>query len=107
MNASFGIPLLLKQRLSRIQHKRALNIDIVIKLMHELLWENTKKSMSFHENVQSSPSNVSLAKIQGIHFGVTVAPPPRSHRKIFACIVAPTYWAGSLCWSTWEEKKCS
>ena len=36
-----------KQTLSMMQHKRALDIDIVIKLMHELLWEKYKQVNEF------------------------------------------------------------
>ena len=82
-------------------HRHCNKVDV------QTLTGKTQTSQWVFMRMQSSPSNVSSAKIQGILFGVPVAPPPRSPRKIFACIVAPTYWAGSLCWSTWEEKKCS
>ena len=63
-----------KQRLSRIQCKRALDIVIVIKLMHELLWEKHKQVNEFSQEYVTFMKQCILGKDSGNSFWGSCCP---------------------------------
>ena len=70
-----------KQRLSMIQCKRALNIDIVIKLMHKLLWEKHKQVNEFSQKCAVFTKQCILSKDSGNSFWGSCCPTTQESQK--------------------------
>ena len=95
-----------KQQLSRIQCKRAPDIDIVIKLIHELIWEKYKKVNEFSQECMVFTKQCILSKDSGNSFWGFCCPTTLESQKNL-CLYCSSNILGWIIMVQLERGKCS